>query len=169
MFLQLVIRSDSYVVVPPNGGQTLQVFPSPTGFYRIVLRGNQTNNLFTMVEGLVYPSEGSSLHYHITEDETNIVVNGTLQFCVDGQQFCAEADTTVFVPRNVTKSVRNMGSEPVHLRLLFSPSGRERYLEAADVMNRNPPVNAIAVQELALKYGQVTLGEVSRWKDLNCH
>ena len=108
----------------------------------IVLRGNQTSDLFTMTEGLIYTNEGSSLHYHITEDETTLVVNGSLQFYVNGRQFCAQAGSTVFVPRNVTKATRNVNSAPVFVRILFSPSGRERYLEAVDIINRNPPINA---------------------------
>ncbi|CAF4620246.1 unnamed protein product, partial [Rotaria magnacalcarata] len=38
------------------------------------------------------------------EDETFYVINGTLQFYVAGDQFCAPAGTTVYIPRNVTQS-----------------------------------------------------------------
>ena len=164
----LVIWSDSPITITPNGGQTLHILPYPRGFYRIILRGNQTRDLFTMIEGLVYINEGSTLHYHMNEDETTLVGNGTPQFYVDGRQFCAEAGTTVFVPRNVTKAVRNINSKPVRIQILFSPSGRETYYEAVDILNNNPPVNATEANELALQHGQVNLGAVSQWEDLNC-
>ncbi|CAF2879026.1 unnamed protein product [Rotaria sp. Silwood2] len=161
-------QSDSYAAVEPNGGQKVHALPFPNGFYRIIVRGNQTNKQLTVIEGLVYINEGARLHYHMYEDEMFFVVNGSLQFYVDGKQFCANAGTTVYIPRNVTQSVRNINSKPTHVQILFLPSGREDFLEKVSIINDNPPINATQTNHLALQYGQVNLGEVSKWEDLNC-
>lgn len=95
------------------------------------------------------------------------VVNGTLQFYVAGDQFCASAGTTVYIPRNVTQSVRNVNSKPVYVQILFAPSGRENYLEKVSSIYDTQPINYTRANELALQYGQVNLPEVE-WKDLNC-
>ena len=146
----------------------MHALPFPNGFYRIIVRGNDTNNQFTIIEGLVYMNEGARLHYHMAEDEMFFIINGTLQFYVDGKQFCAPAGTTVYIPRNVSQSVRNINSKPAHVQILFAPSGRERYLEEVSILNDNPPVNATQANALALRYGQVNLGDVQNWEDLNC-
>lgn len=113
-------------------------------------------------------NEGARLHYHMNEDETFVVLNGSLQFYVDGKQFCAEAGTTVYIPRNVTQSVRNINSEPVHVQILFAPSGREKYLEEVSIINDNPPINFTQANELALKYGQVNINQTVQWDDQLC-
>ncbi|CAF2878975.1 unnamed protein product, partial [Rotaria sp. Silwood2] len=102
------------------------------------------------------------------EDEMFFVVNGSLQFYVDGKQFCANAGTTVYIPRYVIQSVRNINSKPTHVQILFLPSGREDFLEKVSIINDNPPINATQANQLALQYGQVNLGEISNWEDLNC-
>ncbi|CAF1172597.1 unnamed protein product [Rotaria sordida] len=163
-----LIQSQSYTAVQPGGGQRVHALPFQNGFYRIILRGNQTNKQFTIIEGVVYMNEGARLHYHMFEDEMFFVTNGTLQFYVDGDQFCAKAGTTVYIPRNITQSIRNINSKPVHVQILFAPSGRENFLEEVSIINDNPPINATLANQLALRYGQVNLGEVSSWKDLNC-
>ncbi len=112
-------------MVQPNGGQPVHVLPYPNAIYRIIVRGNQTANQFTILEGIVYINEGAGNHYHMREDETFFIINGTLQFYVNGDQFCARAGTTVYIPRNASQSVRNLDSKPVHIQILFAPSGVE--------------------------------------------
>ena len=163
----LVAQSDYFSVVEPNGGQRVHALPYQNGIYRIIVRGNETNNRLTIIEGLVYMDEGARNHYHLNEDETFFVLNGTLQFYVAGKQFCAKAGTTVFIPRNVTQSVRNVNVKPVHVQILFSPSGREKFLELVSPINDNPPVNLTLLNSLALQYGQVNL-PVVEWNDLDC-
>ena len=164
----LVAQPASYSVVTPNGGQRVHALPYPNGFYRIILRGNETNNRFTIIEGLVYRDEGARTHYHMAEDESFFVLNGSLQFSVAGREFCAQAGTTVFIPRNVTQSVRNVNDQPVHVQILFSPSGREFFLEKISVLNDNPPVNASQAAALLADYGQVNLPVVN-WTDIGCY
>jgi mannose-6-phosphate isomerase-like protein (cupin superfamily) len=160
-------QQKSYVLVPPNGGQPVHALPYPNGIYRIIVRGSQTSGIFTLIEGLIYINEGARTHYHMKEDETFYVVNGTLQFYVDGDQFCAPAGTTVYIPRNVTQSVRNINSKPVYVQISFAPPGREYYLEEVSPIYDTHPINYTRANELALQYGVVNLPEVD-WKDLNC-
>ena len=117
------------VIVQPNGGEPLHILPYPDAIYNIILRGNQTAGQLLITEGLVYINEGARTHVHMNEDETIRVINGTLQFYVAGNQFCAPAGTTVYIPRNMTQSIRNINSKPARVYILFTPSGREFYLE----------------------------------------
>ena len=65
-------------------------------------------------------------------------------------------DESFFVPRNVTQSVRNVNDKPTHVQILFTPSGREEFLEKVSVLNA-----------LLLQYSQVNLPEVT-WQDIGC-
>ncbi len=143
------------------------MLPYPNAIYKIIVRGNQTVNQFTIVEGIVYINEGAGNHYHMREDETFFIINGTLQFYVDGDQFCARAGTTVYIPRNATQSVRNLNSKPVHIQILFAPSGIENYLEAVTPVFDTHPINYTQAYEIAESYGVVNLPSVE-WQDLNC-
>jgi mannose-6-phosphate isomerase-like protein (cupin superfamily) len=156
-----------YEVVLPNGGQPVHALPYPNGIYRIIVRGNQTANIYTIIEGLIYINEGARTHYHMKEDEMFYVVNGTLQFSVAGDQFCAPAGTTVYIPRNVTQSVRNINSKPAYVQILFTPPGRENYLDSVSPIYDTQPINYTRANELALEYGVVNLPAID-WKELNC-
>ncbi|UJR19548.1 hypothetical protein I4U23_022678 [Adineta vaga] len=160
-------QSTSYAVVKPNEGQSVHVLPYPNAIYKIIVRGNQTANQFTIVEGIVYMNEGAGNHFHMREDETFFIINGTLQFYVNGDQFCAQAGTTVYIPRNASQSVRNLNSKPVHIQILFAPSGIENYLEKITPVFDTQPVNYTIANETAALYGIVNLPVVD-WKDIGC-
>lgn len=155
------------MITEPNGGHRVHVLPYPNAMYRIIIGGNQTSNQFTIVEGLVYMNEGSGNHYHVNEDETFFVINGTLQFYVDGDQFCARAGATVYIPRNATQSLRNLNSKPVHIQILFAPAGIEKYLEEVTSIYDKQPINHSKANETALLHGIWNLPSV-KWEDLNC-
>jgi mannose-6-phosphate isomerase-like protein (cupin superfamily) len=155
------------MITEPNGGQRVHVLPYPNAIYRIIIGGNRTSNKFTIVEGLVYMNEGSGNHSHVNEDETLFVINGTLQFYVDGDQFCAHAGTTVYIPRNATQSLRNLNSKPVHIQILFAPSGIEKYLEEVTPIYDTKPINYSKANEPALLHGIWNLPSV-KWENLNC-
>jgi glyoxylate utilization-related uncharacterized protein len=135
--------------------------------YKIILNGNQTSDLLAIVEILIYNAGGSQCQIHTKEDETMHVLNGTLQFYIDGYQFCAPTGTTVYIPRNATHSHRNLGSKPVHTQLLFSPAGIENYLYQIIPLLTQPTINKTQVAEIAGARGLIFCPEVE-WKDLNC-
>ena len=132
-----------------------------------MLDGSKTSGLFTTTEGLIYFGEGARTHIHLYEDETVYIVNGTVQFYVDGEQFCAPAGTTISIPRNINRSVRNLDPKPALVRYLFTPAGRENYLRKITLVYDQEPINYTRAQELALQYGQINLNEAP-WQDLNC-
>jgi hypothetical protein len=155
------------VIAEPNDGQYVEAFAILNAIYKIVLRGNQTSDLLTIFEEFVYTGDASRCYYHTKQDETIHVLNGTLQFYVGGKQFCAPTGTSVYIPRNVTQSHRNLGSKSVHIQLLFSPLGIENYLDKLSPIYAQQPVNLTEATKLAREYGVVHLPDIE-WKDLNC-
>ena len=136
--------------------------------FRIILTGNQTSNLTTITEDLLYRGEGSRCQIHRREDMVYRVLNGTLQFYVGGHQFCASAGTVVYIPRNVTQSQRNLGTQAVLTELILTPSGIEGYLyELILLIRQQQPLNRTQIAGIAEKYG-TTLCEEIDWEDLGC-
>jgi mannose-6-phosphate isomerase-like protein (cupin superfamily) len=135
--------------------------------YKIILNGNQTSGLLSIVDILIYNSPGARCQIHTREDETIQVLNGSLQMYMNGYQFCAPAGTTVYIPRNVTQSQRNTGSKAVHTQLLFSPAGLENYLYQIIPLLSQLPLNKTQIAEIAGERGLIFCPEIE-WEDLNC-
>ncbi len=160
-------QPNNSVIVYPNDIPYIPAVSPFNAAIKVVLRGNQTSGLLTIVDDLVYNGAGSRYMMHTKEDTVMYVLNGSLQFYLDGYQFCAPAGTTVHIPRNVTQSQRNLGSKPIHLLLLFSPSGMETFLDALAIIVTQQPVNTTQAFQAALGQGLLFFPEVE-WKDLNC-
>lgn len=156
-----------YVATFPDAGQRVHVLPYLNSIYRIIVQGGQTENLFTIIEGSIHINEGPRNHYHMYEDETFYVVRGNLQFYVAGDQFCAPAGTTVYIPRNVTQATRNINSKPAYVQIVFAPSGIEDYLQKVTPLHDAQSINFTATNTLARKHGIINLPDID-WQDLNC-
>ncbi len=155
------------VIVYPTDIPYIQAVSVFNAAIKVILRGNQTSSLLTIVDDLVYNGAGSRYMMHTKEDTVMYVLNGTLQFYLDGYQFCAPAGTIVRIPRNVTQSQRNLGSKPIHLLLLFSPSGMETFLDAVSIIVTQQPINTTEIFQVAMGNGLLFFPEVE-WQDLNC-
>ena len=159
-------QPDNTAIVYPNVSyiSAMSLF---NGIFKIVMTGNQTSNRLTIDEALVYNGSASRCQVHTKEDMVYVVLNGSLQFYLDGYQFCAPADTTVYIPRNVTQSQRNLGSKPVHIQVLFLPSGVENYWSQLIPLLAQKVPNITQIYEIAATVGIQFCPEVE-WKDLNC-
>ncbi len=155
------------VIVYPTDVPYVSLASLFNAVFRIILNGNQTSGLLTIVEDLVFNGAGSRCQIHTREDQTMYVLNGTLQIYMNGYQFCAPAGTTVYIPRNVIQSQRNLGSKPVVMRLLFTPSGLEKYLYQVIALIAQQTINITEVAAIAGANGITFCPEVE-WKDLNC-
>lgn len=159
----------------PNG--TVIVYPDDAAYlsveslfnvrFKIILEGNQTSNGLTMIDDLVYTGSGSRCQVHVNEDQTLLVLNGSLQIYMGGHQFCAPAGSTVYIPRNVTQSQRNVGSKPVHMLLIYTPSGVETYLHRIIPLITQPTVNKTQILGIAAESGVLLCPEI-QWQDLGC-
>lgn len=110
------------VVVGPDEGDTVFLVGDA---YTTLLTGAQTGGAFTMLEAVVNPDPGPPPHAHLDEEETFILLDGTMTFTVDGTIHDARPGTVVLVPRGVVHSYRNVGDGPARMLFLYSPPGME--------------------------------------------
>lgn len=64
-------------------------------------------------------------HRHLVADEILFVHRGSGVASLDGRESAVRAGATVYIPRNVTISLRNTGSEPLGVAFVFSRPGFE--------------------------------------------
>lgn len=107
----------------------------------------------SMVEFDAAPGFDTGTHIHNNLEETFYVVDGELQFEVDGQHLRATAGATVFVPPRVPHRFGNRGETRARMLIVMSPSGHDRYFdELADILAAEGPPDTKAIGDLRRRY-----------------
>jgi quercetin dioxygenase-like cupin family protein len=150
--------SASPVVVSPKDGETYSVGP-----FHIVARvlGGQTNGTFELYELTLGPAT-IDYHVHNKMDETLCVVEGTIEFIVEGTKFLRPAGSVAFIPRGLHHGFTNPGPGKAKVLIFFSPFGSQHeYFRALEKLFAAPTLDTAAVQALQKRYDQelVPLGK----------
>ena len=124
----------------------------------------ETGGRFTLVE--VTENEGETpLHVHHREDETFIVLEGEIEFEVDGKPITAGPGMTIFGPRGIPHSYR-VRKGPARMLFLLTPGGFEDLIRASSVpakalripTEQDAIADFEALPAIALRYGCEMLG-----------
>ena len=112
-------------VVPAGEGPELQ-FPGEmmTG----KLTAADTGEQFTVAELTVEPGFGPPPHVHQLEDEVFIIVEGQVDFWIDGASVTAKEGTTVFAPRNVPHTYKGSGATKSRFFVFATGDNFERFI-----------------------------------------
>jgi quercetin dioxygenase-like cupin family protein len=97
--------------------------------YTIKCGGNDTSGAFAMVEAIVFPGGGPPPHIHRREDEALFVLDGELEFNVDGQTFPATSGAWVTLERGSLHFFRNTGTKPAKMLIMVTPAGLEEFFK----------------------------------------
>ena len=113
-------------VLSPSEGEKYHAGP-----FDITARvlGAQSGGAFELYE-LAMGQATIDYHVHRRMDETLTVVEGEIEFFVDGKKFLRPAGSTAFVPRGVHHGFSNLGPARARVLILFTPGApREAYFE----------------------------------------
>jgi quercetin dioxygenase-like cupin family protein len=91
------------------------------------LVGKHTNDRICAATLDVLPGPGVLPHLHRREDELFYVLEGTLEFLIDGEPHTCPAGTTLCVPRGTFHGFRAVGDEPAKLLSVHTPAGFEHF------------------------------------------
>jgi len=80
------------------------------------------------------PGVDIQLHRHVVADEILFIHRGSGVASLDGRESPVSAGTTVYIPRNVSITVRNTGTEPLGLAFIFSKPGFEELMRENSVL-----------------------------------
>jgi quercetin dioxygenase-like cupin family protein len=101
--------------------------------YTVLLSAEETGGLFSMFEFVVPAGRGSPPHVHHREDETFHVLEGEVEFTVDGVPHRVGPGAVVFGARDVVHNFRNVGTADARMIVVTTPGGLERFFAEAGV------------------------------------
>ena len=97
----------------------------------IKLPGEATDGRFALIEFLFPRGASPPLHSH-PQDESYVVLDGSLTIVAGGQRFALEAGGTAVVPLGVPHTFR-VDSETARVLVLSTPAGLERLVRDGSV------------------------------------
>lgn len=138
------------IAVSNDGGTKLNVLGIP-----LVIRvhGRDTNGVLSVVESHDLPGGGPPPHIHHREDETFQILEGEYEWTVDGKTFVAKKGATIFAPRGISHTYRNLGGTPGRLMCIITPSGFEGFFEEIGAMPPQQQQDIPGVMNVAKKFG----------------
>jgi mannose-6-phosphate isomerase-like protein (cupin superfamily) len=111
-----------------------------------------TDGVYSFVEIVSDPGDGTPLHVHQNEDEHVFVVEGTARCTLGDKIFDAEAGTMVTLPKNVPHAWGNRSTSKLRMVFVCYPGGVE------DAMRIIAEGKVTDIPALAAKLGVTVLG-----------
>ena len=131
-------------------GRTLSAFGET---FIIVLDGQQTGEKFTAFLSISPPGGGPGPHYHEREDEWFYIVEGRVDFYLDGTWSVLSPGDCVYSPRGSVHGFKNNTDQPIRVFINTAPSGIEYFFsEATEEWARGEP-DMSRIIALAEEYG----------------
>jgi quercetin dioxygenase-like cupin family protein len=116
--------------------------------------GPQNGGAFELYE-LTMGAATIDYHVHHKLDETLYVVEGEVEFFVDGKKFLRPAGSVAFVPRGLHHGFSNLGPGRARVMVLFTPSGNQHeYFRELERLFAAKTLDVAALQVLQKKYDQ---------------
>jgi len=94
----------------------------------ILASSADTNGQFGLIELLVKPGNEPPMHVHEREDELFYVVQGEVDYILDGHAISAITGSSVFLPRGIPHTFR-VRSAQAWLLVFVTPAGFEGYFK----------------------------------------
>ena len=133
----LIMNTNNPLISLPGEGQKIAV--NGIEIY-LKAKAQQTNGYWSMIEYVLPPSlPGPAPHFHKKTQEMFYILEGTLQFVLDGKAIDAPAGTLVVVPQGSIHTFKNVSPDYVRFQVWFSPGGMEQYFIDVQELIRNEP------------------------------
>ena len=139
------------LVVPSGEAKPLVVL----GDHQTVkISGAQTNGAFAVIEQNNPAGVGVPPYYHTKEDEIFYVVDGEIEFTVDGKKIIGKPGMTVYLPRRVRHSFQCVGAGMNKALITVVPAGNEVMFQELSELPPGPP-DIAKITAICAKYGVV--------------
>lgn len=167
--LLVSVSAQSWTFIPENNDAYIPA-PFPNAQLRYKLRADRTRNQVTAMEVDVFQG-GAGAHMHTRVDELFHILEGQMQFAINGTQFCARPGDYVYIPRYHSQAFRVGNARtlkrPVRFELLIFPAVAEGFFDEMAVYVIQRLNNSTLVGSISRKYGLV-FPESVVWDDMNC-
>ena len=118
----------------------------------IKLTGKDTDGKFTVILQDNPPNTQIPMHIHKNEDELYRVIEGEVEFTVDGKTTLLNGGDSIFLPRNIPHTWKVVGTNNATVDLTIFPSGLETMFEELNNLPAGPP-DFLKVGEICERYG----------------
>ena len=118
----------------------------------IKLTGQDTDGKFTVILQDNPPNTQIPMHVHKNEDELYRVIEGEVEFTVDGKTTLLNGGDSIFLPRNIPHTWKVVGTNNATVDLTIFPSGLETMFEELNNLPAGPP-DFLKVGEICGRYG----------------
>ena len=133
-------RNQGLVLQANEGERRVRRNPGKGPFIIKVDRQNGNSPDLVMGYEDLAPGVDIQLHRHLVADEILFTHRGSGTVSLGGRESAVSAGGTVYIPRNVSISVRNTGSEPLGVVFIFSKPGFEELMRENSVLEGQPVV-----------------------------
>lgn len=145
------MNESAVVVVPPGGGKVYRAFGEEALFH---LTGAETGGRLCVFTETTPPGGGPPPHWHDNEDEWFVVLEGRVEFLIDGAWREAAPGSTVFVPRGAVHTFRNAGQTPLRMLIQTAPAGFDTFFRRCSEEFAKPgPPDMDRVMAISAEHG----------------
>ena len=99
----------------------------------VKVSAEESDGLLSMIEDNLTSDFVLPLHKHAEHAETFFIIDGVVEFIIEGKTVEAHMGDTIHVPSNTPHSVRCL--EPARMLTLFQPGGLENLFAAYEQMS----------------------------------
>lgn len=110
------------------------------GPIRLCLRGDDSDDAFSLVDELIPPGYGPPLHVHPSFAEGFYVLEGELTFQLGDDIVAGAAGSWIYVPKDTPHTFANLSGQRARALLICSPAGFERNFERLLAERAGQPV-----------------------------
>jgi quercetin dioxygenase-like cupin family protein len=144
-------------IVPPGGGVGYDWSADHT-FVKV--GAEETDGAYALREDNLKPGFALGLHRHDHHAETFYVLEGPIEFHVNGDWIVAETGTCIHVPPGAPHASRLPGGSHGRMLMIYQPAGFDGYLAELVTMTDADFGNSDRMAQLNAKYDLVQLGPV---------
>lgn len=150
--------SKRYSFVPPGGGLNYDWSADHT-FVKV--SAADTGGQYTLMEDNLKSNFRLGLHLHRTHAETFYILEGSVDFYVDGDWMTAQPGTCLHIPPEVEHAcVLSEGCTAGRMLMIYQPSGFDQFLAELALMTEADFEDNARMQALNDKYDIVNIGPV---------
>ncbi len=150
--------SDRHVFLPPGGGTSYDWANDHT-FVKVA--AGDTGGAYTLMEDNLKQSFALGLHVHRQHAETFYVLEGSIDFYVDGAWMTAPPGATLHIPPGVPHACMiTPGHEGGRMLMIFQPSGFDLYLAELAKLTDADFADEAKMTALNERYDIIQLGPV---------
>jgi len=114
---------------------------------------DNTKGSVAVVRVYVPPGAGAAPHVHSREDEVFQVVRGHYRFRHGDEEIDAPAGATIFMPRGIPHTFRNVGDEPGEHLVTLVPGGLEKLFREVSAAGLEAPRDSARLAAMSARYG----------------